>query len=161
MKKIALSGHLGKGLYTIVDDGDYQHLAKWKWFVGYRGYVYRSGSEGGLKRNISMHRLIAATPRGSLTDHRNRNKLDNRRSNLRTSTNSLNQANSRPQDNTQSGYKGVSWDKANAKWRARIQVNGKKQEIGLFHSRHFAAKAYNVCSILYFGEFARLNELSA
>lgn len=32
--------------------------------------------------DLSMHRIIAKTPRGKITHHRNRNSLDNRKANL-------------------------------------------------------------------------------
>ena len=44
-------------------------------------------------------------------------------------------------DNT-SGYTGVSWDKANSKWRARIRIDGKNKHLGYFTSIKDASVAY-------------------
>ena len=42
-----------------------------------------------------------------------------------------------------SQYRGVFWDKANNKWRAMIQVDGKRTHIGRFSSEVQAAIAYD------------------
>lgn len=42
-----------------------------------------------------LHRRILCTPEGFVTDHKNGDKLDNRRSNLRVATPSQNQQNNR------------------------------------------------------------------
>lgn len=41
-----------------------------------------------------------------------------------------------------SKYKGVSWDKFNNKWKAKITVNGKQNDIGRFASELDASMAY-------------------
>lgn len=54
-------------------------------------------------------------------------------------------------------YKGVFWKTQQKRWRAQIQVNGKKIYLGNFVNKEEAAKAYDEASIKYFGEFARTN----
>lgn len=86
-KRIYLSGKRGKGKFAIVDDKDFNWLAKytWSWHKGYaRGVV-----DGKL---VLMHRLImnAADPKIQV-DHINRKKLDN----LRFATNSQQRMNVR------------------------------------------------------------------
>lgn len=65
--------------------------------------------------SIYMHKLILNTPQKLQTDHIDRNKLNNQRNNLRTSTPAENQHNSKKSIRNKSGYKGVTWNKANKK----------------------------------------------
>lgn len=59
-----------------------------------------------------------------------------------------------------SKYKGVSWCSRNSKWVAAASSPGRKKHLGYFDSETDAAKAYNNAARDYFGEFARLNEIS-
>ena len=45
-----------------------------------------------------------------------------------------------------SRFKGVSWDKKNKKWVARIGINGKRIHLGSFHKEQDAAIAYDQAS---------------
>lgn len=133
MKRIKLN----KGFVALVDDSDFEYLNQWKWFE-HHGYAVRTKRIGLRKFNkiseIYMHRLINQTSEGFDTDHINRNKLDNRRCNLRTVTRSQNQFNRGNPINNTSGYKGVGWDKEHQKWVSRIKVNGKKIFLGRYNS---------------------------
>jgi len=91
-------------------------------------------------------------------DHINLDKTDNRIANLRLATRSQNKANTlRPFTNT-SGVKGVSWHRQGRKWQARIKVNGKNKNLGLFTNIDAAAAAYRHAADEHFGEFARTEE---
>lgn len=79
-----------------------------------------------------------------------------RRDNLRFANVSQNIRNSKKYSNNSSGYKGVSYDQASRKWRARIMVNGKSKHLGFFNTREEAYAAYCKAAVFYFGEFARL-----
>lgn len=127
---------LSQGKHAIVDDADFEWLNQWKWCFDSGYAVRRLGV-----RKIKMHRLINQTPVGNDTDHINRNKLDNRRANLRTATRSENRFNSSLPSNASSGYKGVGIHSLTKKWRAQISVNGKRQHLGLFDTIDEAIKA--------------------
>jgi hypothetical protein len=58
-----------------------------------------------------------------------------------------------------SGFKGVIWHKQSKKWYARITLNYKRIDLGLFKDKIQAAIAYNEAAIKYHGEFARLNKI--
>jgi hypothetical protein len=105
-------------------------------------------------------RILKAPP-GKFVDHRNLNKLDNRRQNLRIATRSQNGMNRRAMSNNELGIKGVSRDK-NKKGKtplfvARITVEGKTRRLGYFRTTEEAAAAYAAAARELHGEFHRLN----
>jgi len=154
MKRIKLT----QGKYAIVDDEDFEWLNQWKWYYGCDDYAIRAIYYP-QRRNICMHRLIINTPQGMETDHRNGNKLDNRRSNLRICTTAQNQMNRGAPSNNKSGYKGVYWSKQRKKWAVFIGFNSKLRIIGFFDNKIQAAKVYNQKAIELFGDFAFLNKI--
>jgi hypothetical protein len=108
-----------------------------------------------MHREILGFGSIKQDPR--LVDHRNRNGLDNRRENLRPSTNSQNLGNRIGSPNSSSKYKGVHWDSTRGKWRTQAQHDGKTYRLGRFDSEEEAAAAYDRKALELWGEFALLN----
>jgi hypothetical protein len=91
-------------------------------------------------------------------DHIDRNRSNNRWSNLREATVSQNLMNSKKRKNSKSKYKGVSFhNRRILKWAARINVNKKEYILGYFKTQEEAAIVYNKAATKYFGEFAKLN----
>lgn len=118
------------------------------------------GSHYAVQRDaVVMHKLIVGVDEGQY-DHINRDKYDNRLSNLRPATTGQNSANtvktSRP---TSSRFKGVCFTKKNQLWRARITVNTKEVFLGYFKEEEDAGKAYNDAALKFWGEFAWMNPL--
>lgn len=142
MKEIQLT----KGKVTIVDDEDFDFLSQWKWHFKGKGYAYNWKMK-------SLHRLLLTPPVGKFIDHKNGDKLDNRKSNLRISTISQNMMNSLPRGGSFAGLKGVTADKG-GKWRASINLDGRNITLGRFFTKQGAALAYKVISILEYGEFS-------
>ncbi len=64
-------------------------------------------------------------------DHINRNKSDNRITNLRVVTNQCNMRNSNKQKNNKSGVTGVSWNKDYNKWQSNIKVDSIGKYLGM------------------------------
>ena len=149
MKQIPLT----KGKFALVDDEDFEFLSQWKWHYIAGGYACRKPKSG----MIYMHRLLTRATE-SHVDHKNGNKLDNRKENLRLCTVSQNLANQVKTRGT-SKYKGVRFDKKHKKWISAIGFNSRPIQIGRFASEDEAAKAYNLAAVKYYGEFARLNQL--
>ena len=104
-----------------------------------------------------MHRVIAGTPDGMETDHRDGDTLNNLPDNLRNCTNIQNQCNRGKQANNKSGFKGVTWYKRSKIWRVQIKVYGKVIHLGYYLIPEQAARAYDKAAKKYFGEFAKLN----
>ena len=153
MKEIALT----QDKHAIVDDGDFEWLDQWNWYFN-KGYAARKPSRNGGKRGmIYMHRIINKTPDGIDTDHRNLDRLDNRRANLRNVTKSQNQMNKSKGLGCSSRFKGVCWDKRTSKWMANIRRDGKQANLGRFICEIVAAAKYDEEAEKYFGEYARTN----
>jgi len=91
----------------------------------------------------------------ALIDHKNRNTLDNRLTNLREATPSQNSANCKRHSRKSRGVKGVYWNSANRKWVSYIRRDGKSRYIGSFSNIDDAARAYEQAAKALFGEFAR------
>jgi len=89
-----------------------------------------------------MHREILGLTinDGIQTDHVNRNKIDNRRKNLRAVTHKQNGQNV-PSQKGASKFRGVTWDKFNKKWVAQAMLNRKSYKIGRFKTEIDAAIA--------------------
>lgn len=118
---------LTQGKSVIVDADDFGWLSQWKWHYGGN---YASRVERG--KRIYMHRVINDTPAGYFTDHLNRDKLDNRKINLRTVTKSENGLNRDIQSNNRSGVTGVTWFERQKSWHTTLSVNGHRKFLGYF-----------------------------
>ena len=156
---------LTNGYSAIVDDADYEHVSKHKWFSMIRRradgtervYAARNAKLADGRRTTQyMHNVLAGTQKGMCTDHVDGNGLNNRRSNLRVCTQTENARNTCPRKGS-SKYKGVYWSSDKNRWRAQIRVRGKSFYIGCFTNETDAARAYDAAAMKLHGEFARLN----
>lgn len=152
---------LTKGYIAIVDAIDANLVnRKWHFTNGY-ATTHKVVINGVIQNETSIHRLIlsrvlnrALLPT-EFVDHKNGDKLDNRRSNLRLATHSQNMQNrhvSTLKKSTQ--YKGVS-KSSRYRWTATIKVNGKQISLGNFDTPEEAHAAYCEAAAKYHGEFAR------
>ncbi|AYA77376.1 Fis family transcriptional regulator [Bacillus sp. Y1] len=152
MKEIPLT----KGMVAIVDDEDFEWLSKFNWRY-HKGYASRTTLlRYGKRKTVLMHREIIGNV-AEQVDHIDGNRLNNTRENLRAASRSENCRNTKSRTGSTSEYKGVSFDKGNKKWRARIKVEYKEMFLGYFNNPHDAARMYNFWAKDLFGEFARLN----
>lgn len=148
---------LTRGYVALVDEADFRLVGSFKWCVTseQRGTVYASSDTGGV--HTLMHRLITSAPRGVLVDHRDRNGLNNCRSNLRYATYSQNACNSVKRRNSLSRFRGVTFFRPTGKWAASIALSGIRHHLGHFVAEEDAARAYDEAAVRLHGEFARLN----
>lgn len=127
-----------------------------RWFASTtaRG-IYAMRNAGRRGGNLDrLHRLIL--PDVTIPDHKNRDGLDNRRSNLRPATHSENARNQIGKSST-SQFKGVSWCKQTGSWKAQISFDKKTKNLGRFKDEIVAARAYDAAARDAFGDFALLN----
>ena len=151
------------GELALLDDQDMPLVEAYVWHLHSNGYVVRTTGTEHERTVHWLHRIVAKTPPGMVTDHIDGNKLNNSRSNLRIATtaqNGFNRKISKIATKT-SMFKGVNWHKRNKKWRAVIKSSEaritKQRHLGYFLSDVVAAEAYNKAAIELFGDFAKLN----
>lgn len=149
---------LPTGERVLFDDSDYELVQQYRWFASPRKHTTYAYAFCGPRKTITMHRLLMGAPSGLDVDHKNHNGLDNRRANLRLGSRAENLANSFNREVNTSGYKGVSWIKAERKWVAGIKIDGRRRVLGRFLDLWEAAQAYNEAARAAWGEFAYQNE---
>lgn len=112
-------------------------------FTSKGNHGYRQTNYRGVV--MLAHRVIMAMQTGEWpvqVDHINGDKTDNRAENLRNVTQAENRRNARKPSNNKSGFNGVSWDRANKKWVARIKtLDGKYANLGRFETIQDAINA--------------------
>jgi hypothetical protein len=160
MKIITLNGKTKR--YVFVDDEDYEAVSKHKWCVKQDKSTYYARTQvkndDGTWIALLMHRLVVGVTDPKIeVDHRNHRGFVNLKTNLRVCSHADNMRNQQKHSVNTSGFKGVSWNKHNKNWRARIKVNYKNIHLGCYTDKIDAAKAYNDAAIKYFGHFACLN----
>jgi hypothetical protein len=161
MKEIPLT----KGKVAVIDDEDYESLARHRWITQevrptYKGRVYaskfyaRASCRGPA---LLMHRLITSAPKGMDVDHIDGDGLNNRRCNLRICTRSQNQRNKRVAN--RNGFCGVVFKakKKTNQYAAQITVDKKTVYVGYFDTAERAARAADSARYAIAGEFAKLN----
>lgn len=134
-------------LIVKLDNDDYDS------FKNYSFNVSKSGNFLYVRVNINgkksyLHRLITNAKNGVVVDHKNRDTLDNRKSNLQVCTHQENLRNQKRKEN-KSGHTGVCWNKNAKKWTAQIKHNYKKIHLGVFENLNDAVIARKNAEKLY------------
>lgn len=164
MKKIKLT----QGKFALVDDENFEWLSKWKWYVSV-GYAVRcvkipkTQTSKRSTKSVLMHREIMNTPRKMYTDHKDGNRLNNQKSNLRVCTPTQNISNSKKHSNGKSSkftskFKGVFVYRE--RYRSHIRLSGKRIVRSFPYTPEGeiqAAKWYNEQAQKHHGEFALIN----
>ena len=158
-----------QGDYFKVDDKDFTYLNSFKWSTNindWTGQKYArtflsplSRHLSGGNKEISLHRLILGLKYrdGKIADHINMDTQDNTRKNLRVLTVSESNMNRRTHKNNKSGFKGVRW--RFGAWRACLQYQKRKIDIGKFKTKEEAAIAYNEYAKKLFGSKVWTNKI--
>lgn len=156
MKKIPIK-YKDTKFFALVDDEDYEEMMKYKWYTYLRKDKPSYAVTSIKGKQIFMHRLIAKTPEGMLTDHINQDKLDNRRENLRHCTHAENMRNVSSWRTNTSGHKGVAWNKKDKRWIAYVVYNGRNIHLGEFIEKEDAIKARQDSVKKYHKEFVPIS----
>lgn len=118
----------------IIDAEDYPRVSKKKWFTTSSGYAYCKDSK------ILLHRFLLDALPGQEVDHIDTNVLNNRKSNLRFCTGSLNKVNRRARNNT--NIKGL-----------RMHSNGKYSACLIYKGKQYHSPCYSTIAEVAFARF--------
>ncbi len=143
---------LTQGEWALVDNVDAERVLERCWHVqrppedtNNTFYGLTNITVDGRRTTITLHRFVATgygVDEEREVDHHNGQGWDNRRGNLRAANRSQNQTNTPLRRSNKSGYRGVSWDKKAAKWRADIHADGRKRNLGFYVEIGDAHEAY-------------------
>lgn len=101
---------------------------------------------------LAMHRVVFSLCHNRIpksdVDHRDRNRANNRITNLREASESENNFNSKTHKRNTSGHRGVFWEPEDSKWSARIQLDGKRYRLGRYRTKNAAIRAYSETALL-------------
>ncbi len=142
----------------LIDDADLVWVSQFQWSLSEQRYCYRHDTDRGYVR---LHReVMGIRDRKVYVDHKDGNRLDNRRENLRVATPQQNAANNAPKScyagNARgSTYKGVS--RRRERWRMNIKLPDGRKIDKLYNDEQEAARAYDGLSLFFYGPFCRKN----
>ena len=121
---------------SLIDIEDIPLIKKHKWYVrNNQGVFYIVRMKD--KSTIRLHRVLTNCPKSMVVDHINRNSLDNRKYNLKITTQTENAKNRKFLTDHPNVYK----RKDNGKYQAMIRINGKNTSGGCYFDIEEAKKA--------------------
>ena len=158
MRTVPLYGRKASGRVVLVDDEDYGFVMQYRWNISEppgsaTPYAMTNLPMARPHRTAQMHCLLTGYP---LTDHRDRNGLNNQRANLRIATPGQNLQNQRSRGGA-SVSTGVSRAASRGRWVAFIRKNGHRRTLGTFGDEISAALAYDAAARQLHGAYARVN----
>ncbi|WP_029517983.1 hypothetical protein [Paenibacillus polymyxa] len=93
-----------------------------------------------------------------VVDHKDNNRLNNQKRNLRICLHKDNMKNRKKTDGLSSKYKGVHWHEKSKMWKVKITADGKHTTHGYYTNETAAANCYNYYALKFHGEFALIND---
>jgi hypothetical protein len=158
---IQLKRRNGEILHCLVDSADLPKLQGFNvtWHASWHNDIQdfyvegnvRDDGEKSKRRLVRMHRFLTDAPRGLEVDHWNHITTDNRRSNLRVVTHSVNQMNRKGATcKSKSGHRGIFLNRKHGKFYLTVTINGERKTIGYFDTVEEALTARDS-----FPEYAR------
>jgi hypothetical protein len=149
---------LTQGQVALVDDVDYEYLSQWKWYAGWYRNCFRARRTTYNGKKKAVHMSIVVAERMGIDakciDHKDRNPLNNQRSNLRPATDAQNGHNCEAYSTSKTGVKGVWFDEARGKFQTAIWFEGKRYALGRFYTLPEAAAVVQKKREELVGEFA-------
>lgn len=128
-----------KGRSYKYDKADEELVSQYNWRTPKDGYVKEYSEKvvdgNRIRKVVYMHRVIMNAQKGEIVDHINGDTTDNRRSNLRIVSKSINALNS-PK------HKGVYFNAKTKRWNARLTQNKKTKSLGGYATEAEAIAVY-------------------
>lgn len=108
---------------AYLDECDLDLVRPYKWSINSNGYVVSNKG-----KPLLMHRLIMGSDIKLTVDHINRNRVDNRRNNLRVVTRLLQAHNKTKRNDNMTGRTGVSYHKKSNSYLSHLTYKGVKYQ---------------------------------
>lgn len=153
---VGYCSNTGNEFYFDWEDFDKIKDYCWSEYISEKGYHSLRSHIPKSHKVIKFCQLIVDY---DLAEHKDRNPLNNRKSNLREATVQENCRNRSKSIKNKSGFVGVYFDKERNKWVAYITIDYKQIKLGRFINKDDAIKARLKAEIKYFGEFAPQKDL--
>ena len=151
-----VTGITYSGKRFLVDIEDYHRIKNYTWsFDG----SYISSSKLNMRLHDYILKINGFEKNDLKVDRKNRNKLDNRKSNLRLSTDTESVRNRGLSHRNKSGILGVFMPKNRRMWESRITVNKKVLFLGNYENFEDAVIERLKAEKMYFGDFSPQKEL--
>ena len=145
-------GYTQKGEEFYFDLEDYDKIKDYCWYIDKESNYVFSRIDGKI---IGMHNIVTNVKNTNICpDHINRIRYDNRKQNLRIATYQENSFNRSIQKNNTSGVTGVYFCNTRRKWKAYLEINKKRMNLGSFTHKDDAIKVRLMAEKEYFKEFA-------
>ena len=135
----------------LCDIDDWERLRTYCWSLGLNGYAVTNTRNGDTAKT-TFHANIMDCPKGYMRDHINRNRLDNRKINLRVASPTTSARNTGKSKSSTTGYKGVTVSRNRKKFIAQITVNHKNIYLGRFDTAEEAYEARLRAEEKYYGK---------
>ena len=159
-----LSGEYGIGYDSNgnefwFDLEDYEKIKDYCWIKSTGGYFIATLRDGS-RSTVPIHRVILdlldEDSYRVVPDHigGKESRFDNRKSNIRIATGSQNKFNIPPRINSKSGITGVCFDNTKQMWRAYININGSRFELGYYADMDEAIQIRKEAEEKLFKEFS-------
>lgn len=127
---------------AIIDIENFNRIKELKWYIDKGGYV-SAKTRDGTKKHIKLHRFILNEKGNNPIDHINRNKLDNRKCNLRVCTPMINSNNQGISTINTTGHKNIVRNSKNHKYAVNFVHMGITYWCGTYNTIEEALIARN------------------
>lgn len=137
---------LTRNKFAAIDAIDIAKISGYSWYCDPTGYARD-------RNGVLMHRIVMDCPEDKEIDHKDHNKLNNVKSNLRVCNRAQNQWNKLLTNKNTSGFKGASYSRDKGKYSSCISCNKKQYHLGYFENPEEAHVQYVNKGKELFGEF--------
>jgi hypothetical protein len=134
-----------------IDEDDWMIVRYYSWRIHHSGRPVTNTGRYGYQRSVFLHNLLLGkAPHGLEWDHENRDKLDNRRCNIRAVTRCVNARNRGLRKDNKSGLRGIRRAE-NGDWIATLRLLGTYHRLGTFALREDAIEARKTAEQMLWG----------
>lgn len=156
---------LTRGMTAVIDAADVALVEGRNWSaLKSRGGLFYAGRGETVAPYIQMtvllHRAIMGADDDRIVEHRDRDPMNCRRSNLRFADQTINNQNASLRSNNVSGFRGVRYKRGKRRtkpWLAQLNYLGNSIRLGGHPTAEMAARAYDSAALKFYGPGANLN----